>query len=305
MAYYSGTANDMTAVRSALVAACTSEGWTWNAGEEVLHKDTMFVRLQLSGEYLRLLGRTGLTTGDAPHVVQMGPFTGYSGTPLPALDWPVGYELFVFEAEVYCIINYNVDVYQWCAFGQSTVDNLPGSGMWLGASGNKAATGYSYGISISPAGGGSSYSTNVFCPALFWRSGGGTAAGHATESLVYSDLDTHGWWWGTTYNCSNIGVDALKPLVNILPNDWNSEAILLPIRAYKARFENRISLIADLDHARYTRLDHYTPGQVITIGSDRWKIFPWYRKNITGRDGFSWRGNHTGTLGWAIRYEGP
>lgn len=301
MAYYSGSANNMAAVRSALTAACTSEGWTWDAGEEVLYKGSIFVQLQLSGEYLRLLGRTGLTTGDAPHVVQMGPFTSYSGAPLPALSWPVSYELFVFDAEVYCIINYNVDVYQWCAFGQSTVANLPGTGMWLGATGNNAKTVYHYGLGMSHN---ISYGSNVFCPVLFGRGSSGNAGG--TESLVHSGLDQQGWWSSTTENGPHVGsLATLRPLLGCLPNEWNSEAILLPLRGYKLRFEHRISLVADLAHARYTRIDNYSPGQILTIGSDRWKVFPWYRKNTIERDASNWRTNHSGTYGWAIRYEGP
>jgi hypothetical protein len=38
-------------------------------------------------------------------------------------------------------------------------------------------------------------------------------------------------------------------------------------------------------------------------------VFPWLRKNIAARDGSAAAGatgaiNHTGTFGWAIRYEG-
>ena len=98
----------------------------------------------------------------------------------------------------------------------------------------------------------------------------------------------------------------VNPLVSLLPNGWNSEAVLIPIRAYKQRFESKISITADLVHARYTRVDNYAPGEIIAIGGQRWKIFPWYRKDSTARQGTGgWRGAHSGTLGWAIRYEGP
>lgn len=38
MAYSNGVAVDFTAVRTALISACTAEGWTWDSGNEVLHK---------------------------------------------------------------------------------------------------------------------------------------------------------------------------------------------------------------------------------------------------------------------------
>lgn len=298
MAYYSGTANDMAAVRTALVTACTAEGWTWNAAEEVLHKGTMFIRIWLDSGFMKLLGRTGLTTGGAPEAVQMGPLSGSYSAPLPALDWPVGYELFVFSNEVYCLINYNVDVYQWCAFGQSEVQDINGTGLWLGASASAQRSSYAYGIYIQPDGGANSM--GYMCPALFWRIGGMAAS----ESWVHTQFDNQEWLWGAKNSDYPVGIRSIVPLLTLLPNTWNSEAILLPIRAFRHRLENRISLIAELQHARYTRVDHYTPGQVITIGNERWKVYPWYRKNASERDGGSHK-NHTGTLGWAIRYEGP
>ena len=75
MAYYSGVANDMAAVRQALIDACVGEGWLWSSSNEVLHKGVAFVRLTLSGNFLRIIGRTSLTAGDAPSNVHVGPFT--------------------------------------------------------------------------------------------------------------------------------------------------------------------------------------------------------------------------------------
>lgn len=92
--------------------------------------------------------------------------------------------------------------------------------------------------------------------------------------------------------------------MGLLPNRWNSEAVLLPIRGWKVRPENKITLTLDLEHARWTRVDNYEPGQLISIGPDRWKIFPCYRKNAAARDGGTGI-DHSGTLGWAVRYEGP
>lgn len=51
-------------------------------------------------------------------------------TGFPAFTWPVNYEVFVFDQEVYLVINYSVDVYQWLAFGKSSIA-LPGTGCWF------------------------------------------------------------------------------------------------------------------------------------------------------------------------------
>ena len=304
MAYYSGSAGDMAAVRTALVNACVNEGWAWDGGTEVLSKGAMYLRLQVVSGYLTLLGRTAPAAGNAPDVVRIGQL---ESTPL---TWPLAYEIFVFPSEVYMVINYSVDIYQWCAFGQSSV-SLPGTGMFVAASlGPAAATG---GIDIS-AGSGDAYSTQRVCPALFWSGGSYAPAGSVphwksgSNYHLHSNLDGHGWSLINAPETSTApgmrqGVSALAPLVALLPNNWNSEAVLLPIRCWKGRPSFRVSLTADLEHARYTRIDNYEPGEIITLGSDRWKVFPWYRKNVAARNGGSGL-THTGTFGWAIRYEG-
>ncbi|MBB3103803.1 hypothetical protein FHR87_002200 [Azomonas macrocytogenes] len=285
----------MTALRQALIDACVTEGWAWNAGSEVLSKDAMFLRLQIVSGYLTLLGRTSATAGDMPNVVRIGQL----GT--QPLVWPLSYEIFVFNGEVYLVANYNVDFYQWCAFGLSTVDGLPGSGMWVGAT---------VGSGVNPTGGpiyimggaGGDPGDNSTSGALFWATVTGSGGGR--NGFVHSDLDAQGWWLGQYLTDYPVGIAPIVPLIGLLPNAWNSEAVLLPIRSYKKRPELKVSLITDLEHARYTRVDNYEPSEIITIGSDRWKVYPWYRKNTTTRNGGSGIA-HTGTFGWAIRYEGP
>lgn len=294
MGYYNGTANDMTAVRTALINACVSEGWTWNEGTQVLSKGAAYLRIQIVSGYMTLLGRTGPASGDAPSVVRIGQL---SSVPI---TYPLAYEIFVFEAEVYLVINYSVDYYQWCAFGVSNVEGLSGTGMWLGATleANNVA---SNGVSITASDGNNT--NNTVTPALFWATA--LQLGSRNRNcFANSGLDSEGWNLTIGGGVQQVGVAQLVPLIGLLPNSWNSEAVLLPIRCYKYRPSSKVSLVADLNHARYTRVDNYSPGQVITIGADRWKIFPWYLKNTAARNG----GNdiaHSGTFGWAIRYEGP
>ena len=88
------------------------------------------------------------------------------------------------------------------------------------------------------------------------------------------------------------------------PSAWNGESVLVPIQVITSRPSNLWSLVGELTHARYVRLDNLEPGQLITLGPDRWKVYPFYRKDATARDGGDGI-DHTGTLGWAIRYDGP
>lgn len=45
----------------------------------------------------------------------------------------------------------------------------------------------------------------------------------------------------------------------------------------------------------------------MTYGTDRWKIYPFHRKNAAVRNGVSWStgADHSGTFAYAIRYTGP
>lgn len=225
-----------------------------------------------------------------PSPCQIGGIPG-----LHAIAYPLGYELFLFPDEVYCVVRHSVDVFQYFAFGRSSIP-LPGTGMWVGATGETGMSGSS-GLSIYPAGGtGVNYGYTV--PALFW------ATDYSRSNNVHSDFDGQGWWLDQAEYANTIGISPLIPLTSLLPNAWNSEAVLLPIRAFKRRTSGKVSLVVDLSNARHTRVDNYLPGEVITIGTDRWKVFPWYRKNSAARNGGSGI-THSGTFGWAIRYEGP
>ncbi len=98
MAYYSGVANDMTAVRQALIDACVGEGWSWSSSNEVLHKNSAFIRLVQTGNYLRINGRTSLLSGDTSRTIQIGAFS----VRRDIMVFPIGYEIFVFDLEESC-----------------------------------------------------------------------------------------------------------------------------------------------------------------------------------------------------------
>lgn len=308
MAYYSGAANDLAALRGALIDACVNEGWTWDSGNEVLHKATMFVRITVSAISIALLGRTGVSAGAAPNTVRVGRMMSRAGFPTYDITFPAAYELFLFDQEVFMVINYGVDHYQWLCFGKSTVDGLPGTGMWVGASAAEQVVGTQGAnktgpIFITATGGGGQDNNSGNTAALFWSFNATFAP--SRNCWLHSDLDGHGWSRAPDGGVGDsFGITPSAPLMEILPNTWNSEAVLLPIRAYKERPSFRLSLTGDIEHARYTRVDNYVPGQIITIGADRWKVFPWFRKNTAARGGGN-NINHTGTFGWAIRYEGP
>lgn len=309
MAYITGAAASISDLFDAVVDACTDDGWTETTdtgGDTVLYNGTCYVRLtwedtgDAHGENtLVLLGRTSVESGDAPNVVRMGVLRSSYGGASEAMAFPATYHIFTFSAEVYVVVVMG-DVVQYLAWGQSDQDGLTGSGNWV----------------CGPLGGFTSYTTyglhqdasvtylsnGRIAVGLFWNMGWSTDQDYFNNNYLHSAIDAS-YPWHLGYETGNpAGIKTIAELVLAQLNTFNSEAVLLPVRAYKQRSSSKISHVAELSNARHVRVDNYYAGQILTIGTDQWMVFPWYRKNTAARNG----GNsimHTGTYGVAIKYE--
>lgn len=303
MAFYTGSANSLADLQSALTAACVAEGWS-NLGVGILQLGAAYVQLTVSGNSLRVRGGTGASGGTLTAAAVMYGRLGLPNT--AAMVWPVSYQIHIHgnPAEVYLVVNTSVDIYTWLAFGVSSVAGLPGTGTWF--AGSWANYSVHTGIDITATSGGGQVSGNNRnqCGALFWQTD------YWVNSAVHHNFEGGGW--GPEGQDANlltvvgysVAVAMMAPQIARSPSAWNGEAVLLPIQAYVLRPSGKRSLVADLAHARYVRLAYYDPGQIVTLGADRWIVFPWYRKDSATPNGGSGL-NHTGTFGWAIRYDGP
>ena len=280
----------------------------------VLSKAGVFFRIGLSGvtatvTNITCLGcESNLGANPAPNVVSIGRIFERSGYPTREISFPCNYEVFGFAQELYLVVNYDVDSYQWLAFGKSSVPGIPGQGGWCGATlgvfdvASASASEAPIDIGIG-TGAGSGFGFRRTTAALFWQSDnpGDTAP---VNCWVNHGLDGHGWTYNGSQFSIPIGIRHNSPILSLQPSTWNGEAALLPLRCYKERPSFKASLIADLQFARHIRIDNLTPGDILTLGTDKWKVFPWYRKDAANRNG-GVGVNHTGTFGWAIRYQGP
>lgn len=292
MAYSTGSAADLAALLSAIQSACTSNGWTLSGS--VLSKDGCYVALAVSGSTLTIRGGNGIDgsnnlTGAGPAVARLRAFS-------QAFVFPMTYEIHVNADpdEVYVFVSYNVSFFQWLAWGKSDAVGLTGTGNWYGAI--QSAVDVSS-LAIGPTSIASN-STAGSAPALFEC---GSPGNNVQNSFIHHDLDSGGW---------NALSGSIQPLAwtstgllqTLLPNAWNTETVLIPIQVWVPRSSgNKVSLVADLKHARYCRIDFHDPGEIITLGTDQWKLYPWYQKNATTRDGGSGV-QHSGTFGVAVRY---
>ena len=302
MAYYSGTAASLTALRTALLTHAVADGWTLTG--DVLSKAGVYFNIQETATNITCLGcESNAVANPAPNLAQIGRIFQRSGYPTREISFPCSYEVFGFAQEIYLVVNYDVDLYQWMAFGASTVPGLAGQGGWFGATCGSAfiTTTTTAPIAITANDGGSNTQEYV-CPALFHTVN--QRYQHARNAYVNHGFDALGWLWKSSFLDSCIGIRAAAPLYGILPSAWNSESVLLPLMAMLERPSFKSSLVLSLNDARRCRIDNFAPGDILTIGSDQWKVFPWYKKDVAARNGGSGI-DHSGTLGWAIRYEGP
>ncbi|MCY1266020.1 hypothetical protein D9M68_511910 [compost metagenome] len=318
-AYYTGSVTSFAALLTALQSACTDNGWVLDSG--ILSKGAAFVKLATVTHGITVQGGTsqsGATlNGASPQTPRLGKIHNSLGA---QAVWPMTYHIHLGTApeEVYCIVRHNVDYFWWLAFGVSDVVGLPGTGLWLGANAKLAPETYTGGaftnggVWMNSAGsGGDTYQGGVTATgALFWKTNNINAAN--SQNTVHSNLDGNAW--ADTATDSSVTAAGrlqapifIQQLLDRSPSAWNNEAVLLPIQAYLTRASSKASLVVDLRHARYVRVDNYDPEQIITLGPDRWKVYPFYRKNVARRDGQVGGGliDDTGTFGWAIRYDGP
>jgi hypothetical protein len=314
MAYYSGVANNVNDLLNALRNSAVSDGWTLTG--DVLSKGTMYIETQVS--YGNLKARAGINASmGSPCPWQHIGYVVKTTVSTPCdITYPCNWEFHGHSQEVYFVVNFAVDRYQFLAFGKSTVPGLSGVGTWIGATVGQlvdetGSTSYNAAtpITIYSYGGGN---PGYISAALFGTVTYADENGIVTPCYVHHDLDSYGWriepsgstiyypfgrYWIVS-SSTNAGPYTFQP------SAWNAEAVLLPLRCYFRRPSSMLSLIVDCEHARLLRIDNLTPGDVLTLGSDKWKVYPWHRKNTAARNG-GHAIDHTGTFGWAVRYLGP
>jgi hypothetical protein len=57
--------------------------------------------------------------------------------------------------------------------------------------------------------------------------------------------------------------------------------------------------VLECAHARFVSIANLDDQQIITLGTDKWKVYPWMRRGAA-YDGL----NSSGNCGHAIRYDG-
>lgn len=330
MAFYSGSVSSASDLLLALQNACVAEGWLLTGA--ILEKSGCFVEVFSETYGLRCRGGTSRTGSTLENINRLN--TSQTNNNLPDLQaslcgvgsvitFPLNYFIHIFNNpdEVYLVVNYGIDSYSYMSFGKLK-NYSSGTGNWYAAlAGNMPSNKYLSSCSLSESTGGNAGTgwSNVWsCAAPF---AAGSTAGvvgnspQAVNAFIHHQLDGAEWTMcgnsvgdrnHTTFISTSSWANAwaqIQQITSRQPSIWNQEAILIPIQPSIYRSSSKISQLGELENARYVRINNYEPEQILSLGSDRWKIYPFHKKNILSPN--STNSTHTGTFGWAIRYDGP
>lgn len=311
MAYYTGQCSSYQHLADILVEKCQQHGWTWQ--DNILNKNGMYIHIQVNqkqptvyyhdGIGIILTGATGkqgsTLINPGATKVRLGS-TSYAVVNVSV--FPAIYHLFIFEHEVYLLMKFDTNKFYYLMFGQSLLlqnTNTQANSLFLSAT----ACLYGYDnrspeyIFITPTSGGASGTRNKSAVAPFWNRN--DFSDNWSNSVICHGIDNTLWSSGKSRAYA-----IFEPLINRLPTTHFSDSPLLPYNIYLQRPQNKLSLIAQLENARFVCIDNYEPEQVIILGHEKWIVFPFFQKNTQQRDAGSSTEIHTGTFGWAIRYEG-
>ena len=309
MAYFSGQVSSYDELKAVLISNSQTQGWEWNNITNELTKGALQVKVTTVSVGGNNLGPgltcQGIKNSIASATMRIGPATSIASAFISP-TFPLKYHLFIFNDpdEVYLIINYSIDRFQFMSFGEST---LVPNGMWLTASLGGRYVSSAAGVYISPTTGGQSGGIgNVSTSGPFWQTYTMSAANSviATQDFFLNGLDAINWSSVNALTENVQVVRAVQPLISRTPSNVFSTDILLPFKITLPRASNKFSIVSEFKNSRLLRMDNLEQEQILQFGNDRWMVLPFHRKNAAVRDGGSFI-DHTGTLGWAIRYDGP
>lgn len=277
MAFVTGTANTAAELITAIKNACTANGWS--VAGNVLFKSTCYVEIKIAGVSIAIQGGRGIDvsnnlTGRAN--TQAGYLALSTDVPF---TFPCTYFIHIFANpdEVYVVANYSVIYYESIGFGVSQYPGLVGTGNWY--------------CGCQPNGNSSLFSVNAQGEGY-----SGTGPGHSIFTAMRGlpcgvDHSLDGVSWSTSNGSYDWGFIGSRQ-----PNAWNSEAILVPIRVYAGRPSGFTSPVLECVNARYISAKNVNDQDVIVLGSDKWKIYPWHVRG----SGFA-----VSVPAIAVRYDGP
>lgn len=203
--------------------------------------------------------------------------------------------------QIVVVVEYASGYYQWLVFG-----TLAKFGTYTGGA---YFTGSRHGLSNLVQ------SNNGFVPGIGFFSKQSQVGTTTSPAFVSVSVDSEtGWHWSDSYSS---GRDAAKRYIvdnfkryettlGIQPNTLNSLAVMMPVvvsveRGTTSHGSERLSPLGELPGVYFLRISSLTPGQQITLGSDDYRVFPFYYKNNAAALPSSIGTGHSSYYGFAVK----
>jgi len=320
MAYQTGTVNDFAELRTALFNFAQLQGYTLIGGK-MLQKGDVYALIEASTTAtLSLRGGTGQDGSGNPTGM---PHSRNAYLANPALGvsitWPITY-FFHYTAspdELFCFIEYNNGYSQHLLIGEiNKAANFVGGGYYsasIGAYGSGPLPSSPPDLKIQLSA--NSNGSFLYAYEIMPFQGGSRSwddAGSAQFSGSYLHAETGGrsWWEYTSASNDDFSLRTTAQLFELRArslNPWNQGMNLVPWYLFGQATSGNLIVLGEIAHMRFCRMRNYNLGDVITIGADKWKLYPVLLKNAAAPDPPADMDSnyHSGDYGIAVRYDGP
>ncbi len=309
MAYQTGTASSYSNLISILQTFAGSNGWSTSG--DVIYKGSVYAAIvdehpDAVSDGLSLQGGTGQSGGSLTGAsTYKSMLRTHSNVGDLSNSFPVTYYMFVHTSpdQLTCVINYNGTWYQWLTVGELAKYATYTGGQFYATPSPflDYANDKNVGMTAEEAG---TEGEAPSCVAPFWGGYNNYPDDTHDGSILYMAVDSQTWWTSsreTNFDNNRVNTPSfMSPLIERCISTATGNASFLPYYVFSQRPSDKTSLIGDIAHFRITRVDNYTPGQIVTIGSDKYKVFPFLRKTTETEPE-----NNSGVYGMAIEYDGP
>jgi len=149
-------------------------------------------------------------------------------------------------------------------------------------------------LQLIPFHGGDAADANIFAGSVVHAEVGGSE--WYSSHVVTNDVSyPHSEYMILGYREAAAMRKVSESTVNGMPN-------LIPFNLRVRGYDNNFQPIGSLENIRFSQIGLMNFGQVESDGTDSWKFYPVYLKDADDANGGI---DHTGTMGLAIRYDGP
>lgn len=200
-------------------------------------------------------------------------------------------------ANIVCVVEYSAGFFQYFAFGVlAKYGSFTGGDYFIGS--DTGVSSFAWGSSF-------------LSPPLGFIS---SPVANTSAAFIKATVDAEAGWKFAQNNAANpTGVRRILDNITrfsgglaIQPNTFNSVSVLVPVKAHCYRdttndaTSNR-SPLGEIPNVFFVTMKTLTPGQQVAVGSDNYRVFPFFTKDATTDTPSSAGSGHTATYGYAVQ----